>query len=173
MEKTLQNISKQEFDLLVKFSKRSNVLFGVEVPQLIYMPYRFVKIDLPELLSTSNISELLETICRIHNIETKQSETPEIISFILWLKDEFEKIQQLEQAHLSNQPDPDMIAAGVQELNELGEINIIDSLAGGDILKWEQIEQLPYHKVFDKLKKDMVENKINKAYHKIISSKKR
>ncbi len=173
MKNTLQNISKQEFDLLVKFSKRSNVLFGVEVPQLIYMPYRFVKIDLPELLSTSNISELLETICKIHNIKIKQSETPEIISFILWLKDEFEKIQQLEQAHLSNQPDPDMIAAGVQELNELGEINIIDSLAGGDILKWEQIEQLPYHKVFDKLKKDMVENKINKAYHKIISSKKK
>lgn len=173
MKNALQNIDKTDFEMLIKFASRSNVLFGVEVPALIYMPYRFVKIDLPELFSSLNIEEIFKTICSNHNIEEKEINQIEIISFLLWIKDEIEAIQKLEQTHLSSTPDPDMEAAGVQELNQLGEINTIDSLAGGDILKWELVEQLPYNKVFDKLLKNLIENKVNKNYHKIISSKKK
>lgn len=173
MTNDLQNIDKTDFDMLIRFATRSNVLFGVEVPALIYMPYRFVKIELPEMLGSMNVTELFKTICEIHSIEEKETTQIEIISFLLWLKDEAEAIQQLEQTHLSSTPDPDMEAAGVQELNQLGEINTIDSLAGGDILKWELVEQLPYHKVFDKLLKNLIENRVNKKYHKIISSKKK
>lgn len=173
MTNDLQNIDKSDFDMLIKFAARSSVLFGVEVPALIYMPYRFVKIELPEMLGSVNVTELFKTICEIQNIEEKETTQIEIISFLLWLKDEMEAIQQLEQTHLSSQPDPDMEAAGVHELNQLGEINTIDSLAGGDILKWELVEQLPYHKVFDKLLKNLIENRVNKKYHKITSSKKK
>lgn len=165
-------ITNQEFEIVKRFGKRSNILFGVEVPMLIYMPYRFVKIDLPDLLSEGNIQELIELICKQRSIEKKETKTSDIISFILWITDEFEAIQKLEQSHLSSAPDPDMIAAGSSELSQLGEINVIDQLAGGDILKWELVEQLPYHKVFDKLKKTTVENKVNKAYQQIISKKK-
>lgn len=168
-----ENMTKEEFNFLIEFGVRNNILFGMEVPMLIYMPYGFVKIELPEYLSTANVYEIINRIAKLQNIEETETDTKELIAFILWIKDEFEAIRKLESEHLSGSPDPDMLAAGVQELNELGEINVIDSLAGGDILKWEAIEKLPYYKVFDKLKKNMVENKVNKNYHKIISSKKK
>lgn len=165
--------TKEQFDQVIKFGKRSNVLFGSEVPMLIYFPYRFVKIDLPELLSSGNIEELIKLICEQQKIQIKEAKPKEVISFILWLKDEIEAIQQLESIHLNSTPDPDMIAAGVHELNELGEINVIDSLAGGDILKWAEIEKLPYHRIFDKLKKNTVESKVNKEYQKIVTRKRK
>lgn len=168
-----ENMTKEEFNFLIEFGVRNNILFGMEVPMLIYMPYGFVKIELPEYLSTANVYEIINRIAKLQNIEETETDTKELIAFILWIKDEFEAIRKLESEHLSGSPDPDMLAAGVQELNELGEINVIDSLAGGDILKWEAIEMLPYYKVFDKLKKNMIENKVNKAYHKIIASKKK
>lgn len=175
VNEVLNQLKAVDFEILMKYSKRSNKLFNIELPMLIYFSYRFVKIDLPELLSSGNIEEILKLICDEKNIEYNQQSNitaSELISFVLWLKDEIEIVQRLEQEHLSSPPDNDMIAAGVHELNELGEINVIDQLAGGDILKWELIEQLPYYKVFDKLKKNTVEAKVNKEYQKIISKKK-
>lgn len=171
MGNQLLNIGQQELEFLLKYGSKSNILFGKEIPMLIYHQYGFVKIDLPQLLNEGNIAEIIEIVCNNYEIEKTEIDNLQLISFILWLKGEIEMIGKLEQEHLSSPPDPDMEAAGVRELNELGEINIIDSLAGGDILKWDEIEKLPYHKVFDKLKKNVVENKVNKAYHKIINEK--
>lgn len=175
VNEALNQLKAVDFEILMKYSKRSNKVFSVELPMLIYFSYRFVKIDLPELLGSGNIEEILNLICKEKNIEYNQQSNitaSELISFVLWLKDEVEIVQRLEQEHLSSQPDNDLIAAGIHELNELGEINVIDQLAGGDILKWELVEQLPYYKVFDKLKKNTVEAKVNKEYQKIISKKK-
>lgn len=166
-----ENISKNEFELIVKFGKRSNNLFGVDVASIIYFPYRFTKIDLPELLQEGNIEEIINIICKEKEIEKKEITQQETISFVLWLKDEIEAIQQLESRYLQSQPDPDMIAAGVNDLNEFGELNVIDSLAGGDILKWDEVGKLPYHKVFDKLRKNIIEKKVNANYQRIITTK--
>ena len=64
-----------------------------------------------------------------------------------------------------------MINAGVRDFDELGEINTIDNLAGGDVLKWDAVKELPYYQVFDKLRKQTIENRFNKRYQKIIAEK--
>lgn len=46
---------------------------------------------------------------------------------------------------------------GSEKLKIFGVFNTLDSLAGGDILKWNQINELPYGEVFTKL----LMNKIN------------
>jgi len=66
----------------------------------------------------------------------------------------------------------DLVKAGVSELDQFGELNVIDNLAGGDILKWKKVEKLPYYMVFDKLHKNAVETKIQRNYNKILISKK-
>lgn len=55
-----------------------------------------------------------------------------------------------------------MIAAGINELNILGDVNLIDALAGGDVLKWEAILDLPYGTIFDKQLRDNILAKIDK-----------
>lgn len=165
-------VGEELYNFVKKYGKRTNILFDVELEPLIYFPYGFVKIDLPSLLNENNIDEIINLICNIKDISVKKITDKEKISLTLWLIDELEAIGSLEQNYLSSQPEPELIASGIDELNVFGELNIIDSLAGGDILKWEQVKQLPYHSVFDKLRKDNIERKINKNYNKIISKKK-
>ena len=165
-------VDSELYNFVKKYGKRTNTLFGVELEPLIYFSYGFVKIDLPSLLNENNIDEIIKIICDIKDISVKKITDKEKISLTLWLIDELEAIGSLEQNYLSSQPEPELIASGIDELNVFGELNIIDSLAGGDILKWEQVKQLPYHSIFDKLRKDNIERKINKNYNKIISKKK-
>ena len=165
-------VENELYQFVKKYGKRTNTLFGVELEPLIYFSYGFVKIDLPSLLNENNIDEIINIICDIKDISVKKITDKEKISLTLWLIDELEAIGSLEQNYLSSQPEPELIASGIDELNVFGELNIIDSLAGGDILKWEQVKQLPYHSIFDKLRKDNIERKINKNYNKIISKKK-
>ena len=165
-------VDSELYQFVKKYGKRTNTLFGVELEPLIYFSYGFVKIDLPSLLNENNIDEIINIICDIKDISVKKITDKEKISLTLWLIDELEAIGSLEQTYLSSNPEPELIASGIDELNIFGELNIIDSLAGGDILKWEQVKQLPYHSIFDKLRKDNIERKINKNYNKIISKKK-
>ena len=165
-------VENELYQFVKKYGKRTNTLFDVELEPLIYFSYGFVKIDLPSLLNENNIDEIIKIICDIKDISVRKITDKEKISLTLWLIDELEAIGSLEQNYLSSQPEPELIASGIDELNVFGELNIIDSLAGGDILKWEQVKQLPYHSIFDKLRKDNIERKINKNYNKIISKKK-
>lgn len=165
-------VGDELYQFVKKYGKRTNTLFDVELEPLIYFPYGFVKIDLPSLLNENNIDEIINIICDIKNISVKEIADKEKISLTLWLIDELEAIGSLEQNYLSSQPEPELIAAGIDKLNVFGELNVIDSLAGGDILKHEGIKALPYYSVFDKLRKDSVKREINKNYNKIISKKK-
>ena len=69
-------------------------------------------------------------------------------------------------------PEPEMVAAGINELDELGDTNLIDALAKGDILKWEQVKDLPYEKIFDKQRKSTIESKIERKLRKNQKNKK-
>jgi hypothetical protein len=85
---------------------------------------------------------------------------------------EIENINQIEQNNLNSEPDNDMINSGINQLDVFGYLNVVDTLAGGDILKWESILALPYENVLDKMIKNTIESKIQKNYQKLISKKK-
>jgi|GEM_PF-1341386 len=168
LEIQLSTFSETELQLLLKTSKCSNQLFGKTIKDLIFFPYELVKIELPELFKNNDFSKIIllffkdKTQSEINNLKTS-----ELFSFIVWLIDQLEAIYKLENDYLTQTPDMDLIKAGVSELDQFGELNIIDNLAGGDILKWKKIKKLPYHIIFDKLHKNVVEAKIQKAYNRI------
>ena len=68
----------------------------------------------------------------------------------------------MKKRYLERPPEHKMLAAGIKSLDQLGIINTIDLLAGGDVTKWNDIEQLPYSKCFEKQLKLVIENDINK-----------
>lgn len=176
LESTLSKSNKEDIAVIVKSGKRTNKVLGVEFEQLIYMPYWFVKVDIKDLLGAGRFSELILLLLKHKNVNStikdiSKENHNELFSFILWVKDEVYLIHELESEYLSNEPDNDLVNAGIKDFDELGEINTIDNLAGGDILKWEQIKKLPYHQVFDKLRKQSIESKFNKRYQKILADK--
>lgn len=161
-------MTADEFAFIVKNGKRSNKIFGREFKPLVYYSYEFVKIDLPDLLVKGEINATVQRAFDEIGVKYKKKNPPlsHTLPFVLWLKDEVERIYELEREYLSSQPDAKLVNAGIKDLDELGEINVIDSLAGGDILKWDAIMKLPYHKIFDKQRKSVIESNINRRLAK-------
>jgi hypothetical protein len=56
---------------------------------------------------------------------------------------------------------------GSKRLSKLGILPMVDNLAGGDILKYEDILELPYMTVFKKLMLDILKSDIQKDMEKI------
>lgn len=165
-------ISKEDLEFIIKNGKRSNEINGYHAEGIIYLSYNFVKIELPSLLQKGDLQAIVKEFFKEVNHTIKgKIKVSEVMSFVLWLKDELERVYGLESEYLQSPPDNDLREAGIEELNELGELNIIDSLAGGDMLKWEAIKKLPYHMIFDKQRKTVIEAKIQKRLSEIMKRK--
>lgn len=178
LEHTLSEVDKTDLSVIVKSGKRTNKIFDIEFEQLIYFTYWFVKVEVKDLLFSGKYSELILLLLKkkdkcITLEELSKQNHKELFSFILWVKDEFELINRLEIEYLSSEPDNDLINAGIKELDELGEFNTIDNL----VKEWsgaythEEIKNMPYHFIFDKLRKQTIEARFTKKYHKILADK--
>ena len=166
-------INKSDFQILFKNCKRKNVIFGITLDGLISRSYWLVRKELPELITGSQFEEALEALCLDlgYRVKADQIRVEEALPVLLYILDQLTLISELEQNYLVSPPDNDLLNAGIKDLDELGALNVIDSLAGGDLLKWEGIKALPYNIVFDKLRKNTLEAAIQKRYAKIIKDK--
>lgn len=172
LNQKLSSITQEDFDFLVKNGKRSSILFNFDFESLIYLKWGFLKEQLPDLFSKSDFEKLLFLICKdrglnlflndIQNITVK-----EVMSFILWIIDELKTIRELESNYLRSDPDIKMMQAGINELDQFGIKNTLDNLSKGDILKYNEIRNLPYHEVFDKQYMETIKSKIEKKLAKI------
>ena len=60
--------------------------------------------------------------------------------------------------------------AGIQAFEKFKYINTINSLAGGDITKWEQILNMPYERILTKLLLNKTEAEYQRKYSELIHS---
>lgn len=154
IEEFISNISKEDYELLKKYSQRDSRLFGVSFEPVTKLPYWFVKNDSVQLLSEFKITEFIESCLNLKSIENDLSfETQEdlvkVFEFVLFFMDSIEEINKMEQALFGGESNPDLIAAGVHELNKFGVTNVIDDLADGDITKFEAIKNMKYEEVLE------------------------
>lgn len=173
LNENILQLKKTDYAILFKNSIRKNTIFAIDISSLIYSSYWLVKNDLPQALEANNFSGAIEAVCadRGYNIKAGRLTIEEAMPFILFLVDELNTIAELEQRYLASPPDNDLLNAGVKDLDEIGALNVVDSLAGGDVLKWEAVKKLSYSTVFDKLRKNTLEGKIQKKYNKILRDK--
>jgi len=92
----------------------------------------------------------------------------DVFKFIKFVNNSIERINEVEK-NLAYEPDANEMKAGIEMFNQFGHMIVIDRLAGGDILKWEQVAQKPFAEVFTKLKINMVDNQFMKNYQIAIS----
>ena len=172
----LQKLSETDFKFIVDNGKRSSVLNGFDFESLIYCRWKFLKERLPELQQLGDFELLVLELFADRGInlfrpDVSNMDSNDVFSLVLWVKDQMESISKMEQEFLVSDTDPDMMAAGINELQQFGDLNTIDQLAGGDILKYDAVKSLRYNVIFDKQYKMNVEAKIQKKLIKIQSSK--
>lgn len=172
-ELPLEQYSKEDINIIWEFGKPKDNIGKYKSKRLIELPYGIVKVDLVEYMKNNELEEGVKAVmeCQHEDFNIKKFTIAEIIVFWKWLSKELEFIFNLETNYLSSEPEPEMLAAGINKLNEFGAIATIDQLANGDILKHAQIEKLPYLTVYQKLKLDKAKSEIQKKYTKIIEEK--
>lgn len=161
-----------DLDLILRFGKASDKIGKWKSKPLIELPFGLIKIDIPELLRKGKAEDIVIKILKHQYSDFELNYTQgEIIAFVLWVKNQIEFINKIENAYLHSEPEPELISSGVHLLDEFGVMVTIDNLAGGDILKYDKIKALPYFEVYQKLKMDKVHNEIKNRYEKIIIEK--
>lgn len=144
----LSSLSLEETNLLIKAGKRSSIVCGHDWKSLIYFSYRFVT-EIPELLRGGKIIEIIELGLKEKSVPFKPLKANELVSFVLWIKDELEEIARMESENLSKPPKPEMIAAGIDRFDKYGILNVIYSLCEKYGWTMEYVWNLKYEDVFN------------------------
>lgn len=170
----LDNLSKEEFEFILKYGKPSNQVLNYIADDFVSLPYGLIKRELPQLMKQAKFYKCVELVLKYtyKDLDLTEATGNELMAFLLWIREQLERLSILELNYLSQDPDPKMVAAGIHKLNDMGELPTIDNLAGGDILKYEAIEALPYFRVYEKLKLNRIWSEINKNYEEIIKNTK-
>lgn len=167
-------VSMKDFQRMVKYGKPTDTLGPYKSKAFIELPYGVVKKDLPLLQKKDLIQDSIELVlkCQFDNVDLSEVPANDFLRFILWIHEQQEFIYTIEKNNLSSEPEAELVAAGINRLDEFGSYTTIDSLASGDVLKHEEIERLPYYVVYQKLKLDKIQREIEKKYAEIIKNKK-
>lgn len=163
----ISQLTDIEFRTILSSGRRSSVIYGIDFESIIKSSYRFVKKDLPYLLQKGDFDGLVLAAIRdrgvgIFDIDIEFIPVNELMAFVLWLKDEAEKLIIFEREKLHSNPDPELFAAGINELAIFGDYNVIDALSGGDITKHKQIWDMSYEEIFEKQLKNIIDGRISK-----------
>lgn len=169
------NISESDFKRMLKFGNPSNKIGIFESTPFIELPFGLIKKDLPALQKKGDIIAVVNLVMQFQytNFDAENESGNDIISFLLWIRDQQEFINHIEQTNLHREPKAEMLAAGIHRLDEFGVYATIDNLAGGDLLKHSEIESMPYFKIYEKLKLNKVQQEIEESYQKIIEKKRK
>ena len=77
---------------------------------------------------------------------------------------------EAENRLLSSAPTPLERKAGIQSFEKFKYINTVNSLAGGDITKWDAVLNMPYERVLTKLLLNKTEAEYQKRYSELLSA---
>lgn len=174
LNRKLTEISEDVLAFLLKNGKRSSVLFGFDFEDALYFSWGLLKEKIPELLSAGDLESLYflmlkERGINVFKIDVERIELKEAVAFYLWILDELKTISELEKNYLQNEADFNLVKAGISKLEQFGHLTTIDSLANGDLTKYEAIKKMPYNLIFDKQFLEKTKSEIEK---KLIEIKK-
>ena len=169
------NLNSSDIELMFKYGKSSNIVGGFESVSFMELPYAMIKRDIVYLLKENSINEVLELIFKpqFKSFNINKVKEAEKISFIIWINEQLERIFKIEEQFLQSEPEPELIASGIDRLNEFGINPLMEKIAKDWNKTPEEIEQYPYFKIYQKIKMDKVQSEINKRYQKIIEEKKK
>lgn len=123
-----------------------------------------------------NQDALPEIFQLMDGLEKEQFENLTVTEFYAkmnYIINQLEHLYKMEEHHLTSQHSDFKWEAveGSKRLAKFGVLPLVDNLAGGDILKYNAILDLPYMTVFNKLRMDVTVKDIQKDMEKIKTQK--
>lgn len=166
---------KSEYNYYLRYGNfKSKDLF--ELGNFVKLNFGFVK-DMQEQYNSEGLTweSFIEAISEKKDIKmSKLGLIPlfDLHCARLFMKDELDKINLIENNKLSHTASSDEERAGINIFGSYKAFLQYDKLAGGDILKIEKIKQIPYGECFLKLSLDADSARYENALNKIRSTKK-
>lgn len=154
-------------DTVRKFVKSSNTICGITINDVTELSYQDIKHNIPNLIDTNEYEAVIfkvlqSTKKKITLQKVFKAKPEERLLFLFWIQEQYKLINNLEEKLLTSSPAPEQINAGIHTLNVLGDVNIIDVIAGGDITKWAEIRNMPYGRIFEKQYRGVLMDSITK-----------
>lgn len=128
-----------------------------------------------DLLGSGELSQVIEAFRLVYKIKNPaRMNVYRFYACIKHLTNEVQRVLEQEQRALQGEPSPyeaQLQQAGVEQLQPFKDLAIIDTLAQGDILRYEQVEALPYEVVFYILYYRTVRQNIDNRFQQIMTKK--
>lgn len=128
-----------------------------------------------DLLSSGELTQVVEAFRLVYKIKhPARMNVYRFYACIKHLTNEVQRVLEQEQRALQGDPSPyeaQLQQAGVEQLQPFRDLAIIDTLAQGDILRYEQVEALPYEVVFYTLYYRTVRQNIDNRFQQIMTKK--
>jgi len=116
-------------------------------------------------LSIPTIESMIEMIMLVTGLKKKECYSIRILDFyavLAAITAQIIELSDMEANELGSEESDLDEALANERMAKFGILNIINSLAGDNILRWSEIEKLPYMVVFTKLKMDKEKSAIQK-----------
>lgn len=127
----------------------------IKIPNVKNLKYGKV-VMLKQLLKETTTEAVVEAVAIVTKLPKESVYHFTIIPFysiVNGIVAQLIEVSNMEQNELQSE-DEDIVmieAQASERMSKFGVLNTIDALAGGDVTKWELIEELPYMVVFSKL----------------------
>lgn len=126
----------------------------------------------PELIATYLTDDFTDERIEHYTTLALQSKAIEAVPVALWLQRQVIEILETESKLLQSEPTNEERRAGIKNFEKFGSFNLIDTLAGGDILKHDEIYQQNYERIFLKMYRDLEVSKFQRKLSEIYMQKK-
>lgn len=133
-------------------------------------------IDVRELLSNLTLDNQLKSVSMVYsNVPVNDLAKMKAVKFFALFNYVVKEVKLIVDGEkfLHSEPDGDMQRAGIHKLNRFGILSAVDTLAGGDVLRWEIIMKQRYSRIFAKLCLNKVRSDIENDYAEIMRKKQR
>lgn len=127
-----------------------------------------------KLVESGDIKNVLEAVRLVYNDNPAGMNVVRFYRCVVFITKELKRIAEMEAAHWAVEPteyDGTLQAAGVDALQQFGTLPMIDSLAGGDPLKYDAIEALPYQDVHVVLWYRAMQANVQNRFHKLMKNR--
>lgn len=166
------NLTQDQYKTLYEYAQPSNSIAGYNSKPLYDLPFNFIRVDLPELFKQNNDIAVIESIMmqQYRRFDISKADWKQIIYFMKWIMQEYERLNKAEKNHLSSEPDLKMVNAGVNNMDEFGYRPVIARIAKDWNMHIDEVWQLPYHTIYSKMKEDKVWSDIQEKYNKALEA---
>ena len=135
--------------LKIDFIRRYDKVGWSPIENITHLPFIYVKRDIPNFIQESNFDEAFSLTLAKPISEVLKIPPLERFRLLIWLENQYKIINEIEEKYLVSPPDIKMIAAGIRDLDVLGILNVTAMISRAFNYTIEQVEMLPYEKVFD------------------------